>query len=47
MNDKEILKNVEDISKWLDSIIVEINSINETLEDLLADAPAVVKEMRP
>jgi hypothetical protein len=43
MRDEEILKNIQDISKWLDSIIVEVNKINETLEDVLANVPVSVK----
>jgi hypothetical protein len=39
MRDEEYLKNLEEISKWLDTLIVEINKINETVEDLIAEAP--------
>lgn len=39
MRDEDYLKNLGEIAKWLDSLIIEINKINETLEDLIAEAP--------
>jgi hypothetical protein len=39
MRDEDYLKNLGDIAKWLDSLIVEISKINETVEDLIAEAP--------
>jgi len=39
MRDEEYLTSLSDIAKWLDSLIVEINKINETVEDLIAEAP--------
>ena len=39
MCDEEYLKNLGEISKWLDTLIVEINKINETVEDLIVEAP--------
>jgi hypothetical protein len=39
MRDEEYLKNLGEISKWLDTLIVEINKINETVEDLIVEAP--------
>ena len=42
MRDEDYLKNLEEITKWLDSLIVEINKINETVEDLIAEAPVSV-----
>ena len=39
MRDEEYLKNLGDIAKWLDTLIIEINKINETVEDLIAEAP--------
>lgn len=32
-------KDLEEINKWLDSLIVEINQMNEVLEDLIAKSP--------
>ena len=43
MRDEEYLKNLGEIAKWLDSLIVEINKINETVEDLIAEAPVSVE----
>ena len=34
-----LLKELQDINKWLDEIIWEVNKINETVEDLIAEAP--------
>ena len=31
-----------EISKWLDTLIVEINKINETVEDLIVEAPVSI-----
>jgi len=42
MRDEEYLTNLTEITKWLDSLIVEINKINETVEDLIAEAPVSV-----
>ena len=42
MRDEDYLKNLEEITKWLDSLIVEINKINETVEDLIAEAPVSI-----
>ena len=42
MRDQEIMSNIAEISKWLDSLIVEINRINEVVEDLVAGAPISV-----
>ena len=42
MRDEDYLKNLGEITKWLDSLIVEINKINETVEDLIAEAPVSV-----
>lgn len=39
MKDEQYLTNLADIAKWLDSLIVEVNKINETVEDLIAEAP--------
>jgi hypothetical protein len=39
MRDEDYLKNLGEITKWLDSLIVEISKINETVEDLIAEAP--------
>jgi hypothetical protein len=43
MRDEEYLKNLEEISKWLDTLIVEINKINETVEDLIVEAPVSIE----
>ena len=42
MRDEDYLKNLGDIAKWLDTLIIEINKINETVEDLIAEAPVSV-----
>ena len=42
MRDEDYLKNLGEITKWLDTLIVEINKINETVEDLIAEAPVSV-----
>jgi hypothetical protein len=42
MRDEEYLKNLGEISKWLDTLIVEINKINETVEDLIVEAPVSI-----
>jgi hypothetical protein len=42
MRDEDYLKNLGEIAKWLDSLIIEINKINETLEDLIAEAPVSI-----
>lgn len=42
MTDKEIEASLLEITHWLDSLIFEVNKINETLEDLLAEVPNVV-----
>lgn len=39
MRDEEYLQNLADVAKWLDTLIVEVNKINETVEDLIAEAP--------
>jgi len=39
MRDEEYLTNLGEIAKWLDTLIVEVNKINETVEDLIAEAP--------
>ena len=39
MRDKNYLKNLAEVARWLDSLIAEINHINETVEDLIAEAP--------
>jgi hypothetical protein len=43
MRDQEIMSNITEISKWLDSLIVEVNRINEVVEDLIAGAPISVE----
>lgn len=43
MKDEEIVTSLADIAHWLDSLIVEVNRINETLEDLLAEVPVSIK----
>lgn len=30
---------LKDIINWLDSLIVEVNKLNEVVEDLIAEAP--------
>ena len=42
MRDEDYLKNLGDIAKWLDTLIVEVNKINETVEDLIAEAPVSI-----
>ena len=42
MRDEDYLKNLGEISKWLDTLIVEINKINETVEDLIVEAPVSI-----
>ena len=42
MRDEDYLKNLGEITKWLDSLIVEINKINETVEDLISEAPVSI-----
>lgn len=42
MRDEEYLKNLSEVAKWLDTLIVEVNRINETVEDLIAEAPVSV-----
>ena len=42
MRDEDYLKNLGDIAKWLDTLIVEVSKINETVEDLIAEAPVSV-----
>ena len=32
-------KDLQEICQWLDSLIVEINRLNEVVEDLIAEAP--------
>ena len=39
MRDENYLKNLAEVARWLDSLIAEINHINETVEDLIAEAP--------
>lgn len=39
MRDEQYLASLADIAKWLDSLIIEVNKINETVEDLIAEAP--------
>ena len=39
MRDEQYLTNLAEITKWLDSLIIEVNKINETVEDLIAEAP--------
>jgi hypothetical protein len=42
MRDEDYLKNLGEIAKWLDSLIVEVSKINETVEDLIAEAPVSI-----
>ena len=42
MKDEDILLNLAEIATWLDSLIVEVNKINEVVEDLIAEAPVSV-----
>lgn len=39
MRDEEYLASLAKIAKWLDTLIAEVNHINETVEDLIAEAP--------
>lgn len=39
MRDEQVLLNLAEVAKWLDSLIVEVNRINEVVEDLIAEAP--------
>ena len=39
MRDEDYLKNLAEVAHWLDSLISEVNKINETVEDLIAEAP--------
>lgn len=39
VRDEQYLTSLAEISRWLDSLIVEVNKINETVEDLIAEAP--------
>jgi hypothetical protein len=32
-------KDIQEIITWLDSLIVEVNRLNEVIEDLIAEAP--------
>lgn len=32
-------KDIQEIISWLDSLIVEVNRLNEVIEDLIAEAP--------
>jgi hypothetical protein len=34
-----VSKELQDIINWLDSLIVEVNKLNEVIEDLIAEAP--------
>ena len=43
MRDEQMLLSLADIAKWLDSLIVEVNRINEVVEDLIAQAPVSVE----
>ena len=43
MRDEDYLKNLGEITKLLDTLIVEINKINETVEDLIAEAPVSIE----
>jgi hypothetical protein len=45
MRDEDYLKNLGDIAKWLDTLIVEVNKINETVEDLIAEAPVSLEAL--
>jgi len=42
MRDEQMLLNLSEIATWLDSLIVEVNRINEVVEDLIAEAPVSV-----
>jgi hypothetical protein len=39
MRDEDYLSNLAEIAHWLDSLIAEVNKINETVEDLRVQAP--------
>jgi hypothetical protein len=39
VRDEKYLQNLTEVAKWLDTLIVEVNRINETVEDLIAEAP--------
>jgi hypothetical protein len=39
MRDPELAKDIAEIAGWLDSLIVEVNKINEVVEDLIAQVP--------
>ena len=43
MRDEQMLLNLSEVAKWLDSLIVEVNRINEVVEDLIAEAPVSVE----
>lgn len=43
MRDEDYLNNLAEVAKWLDALIVEVNKINETVEDLIAEAPVSVE----
>jgi len=43
MRDEQMLLNLAEVAKWLDSLIVEVNRINEVIEDLIAQAPVSVE----
>jgi hypothetical protein len=43
MRDEQMLLNLAEVAKWLDSLIVEVNRINEVVEDLIAQAPVSVE----
>ncbi len=32
-------KDMQEIIQWLDSLIVEVNRLNEVIEDLIAETP--------
>ena len=35
-------KDLQEICQWLDSLIVEVNRLNEVVEDLIAEAPVKI-----
>jgi hypothetical protein len=39
MKDEQYLASLAEVAKWLDTLIAEVNHINETVEDLIAKAP--------
>jgi len=43
LRDEQMLLNLSEIATWLDSLIVEVNRINEVVEDLIAEAPVSVE----